>query len=118
MDFVAKNGIGGCITSLLRQFLATSVDVGVAFSHSLSHKSASDSRTNYTVHICDANFKQAPDMLTLSSWYNDQVHNDTPIVLIIDDLERCCGSVLSDFILLLRFATSSHLIYAHCSLHT
>lgn len=69
MDFVAKNGIGGCITSLLRQFLATSVD--------------------------------APDMLTLSSWYNNQVNNDTPIVLIIDDLERCCGSVLSDFILLL-----------------
>ncbi|XP_030469117.1 origin of replication complex subunit 3 [Syzygium oleosum] len=69
MDFVAKNGIGGCVTSLLRQFLATSVD--------------------------------APDMLTLSSWYNDQGNNDTPIILIIDDLERCCGSVLSDFILLL-----------------
>ncbi|XP_030533048.1 origin of replication complex subunit 3 [Rhodamnia argentea] len=69
LDFLAKNGIGGCITSLLRQFLAASVD--------------------------------APDMLTLSSWYNDQVNNDTPIILIIDDLERCCGSVLSDFILLL-----------------
>lgn len=41
MDFVTKNGIGGCIASLLRQFLTTSVDVGVALNHSLSHKSAS-----------------------------------------------------------------------------
>lgn len=46
MDFVAKNGIGGCVTSLLRQFLATSVEVGVALTRSLSHKSASDSRTD------------------------------------------------------------------------
>ncbi|KAE9620215.1 putative origin recognition complex, subunit 3 [Lupinus albus] len=41
------------------------------------------------------------DISILASWYREQDHYNKPLVLIINDLERCCGSVLTDFILML-----------------
>ncbi|KAG6714539.1 hypothetical protein I3842_05G207000 [Carya illinoinensis] len=41
------------------------------------------------------------DISILASWYREQENHNTPVVVIIDDMERCCGSVLSDFILML-----------------
>nr|KYP68128.1 Origin recognition complex subunit 3 [Cajanus cajan] len=41
------------------------------------------------------------DISILASWYREQVNYNKPLVLIINDLERCCGSVLTDFILML-----------------
>ncbi|XP_059667444.1 origin of replication complex subunit 3 [Cornus florida] len=69
LDFSAKNGIGGCLRGLLRQFLMVNLD--------------------------------AADISVLASWYSEQGNYENPIVVIIDDMERCCGSVLSDFILTL-----------------
>ncbi|KAL9230911.1 hypothetical protein vseg_006202 [Gypsophila vaccaria] len=40
------------------------------------------------------------DMSILASWYSGQSEYK-PLVIIIEDTERCCGAVLSDFILLL-----------------
>lgn len=68
MDFSAKNGIGGCLTSLLRQFSINTLD--------------------------------AADMSTLASWYCGRGES-RPVVIIIEDMERCCGSILTDFILML-----------------
>ncbi|KAJ4720942.1 origin of replication complex subunit 3 [Melia azedarach] len=68
LDFMAKSGIGGCLRSLLRQFLAAPLD--------------------------------AADISILASWYREQGNCDNPVVVIVDDIERCCGSVLSDFILM------------------
>ncbi|KAK8713175.1 hypothetical protein V6N13_148398 [Hibiscus sabdariffa] len=68
VDFTAKNGVGGCLRSLLRQFLKSTLDPA--------------------------------DISILASWYREENYNN-PVVLIIDDIERCCGSVLSDFILML-----------------
>ncbi|XP_024170606.1 origin of replication complex subunit 3 isoform X2 [Rosa chinensis] len=68
-DFSSKNGIAGCLTSLLRQFLMSTFD--------------------------------AADMSILASWYSRQGNYGSPVVVIIDDMERCCGAVLSDFILML-----------------
>jgi hypothetical protein len=56
--------------------------------------------------VCDAALKQAADISILASWYREQDNHDTPVVVIIDDMERCCGSVLSDFILMLRYSTA------------
>ncbi|KAL8141546.1 hypothetical protein V2J09_014578 [Rumex salicifolius] len=67
-DFSASNGIGGCLKSLLRQFLTVAPDVA--------------------------------DLSILSLWYNEQ-RDDQPVVIIIEDMERCCGKILSDFILML-----------------
>ncbi|XP_038720201.1 origin of replication complex subunit 3 [Tripterygium wilfordii] len=69
LDFLAKNGIGGCLRSLLRQFLMVSLD--------------------------------AADISILASWYREHDKYNNPVVIIIDDMERCCGSILSDFILML-----------------
>ncbi|CAI8597431.1 unnamed protein product [Vicia faba] len=41
------------------------------------------------------------DIQTLASWYREQDNYNKPLVLMINDLERCCGSVLTDFILML-----------------
>ncbi|KAL2329275.1 hypothetical protein Fmac_022702 [Flemingia macrophylla] len=41
------------------------------------------------------------DISILASWYREQVNYNKPLVLIINDLERCCGSVLTDIILML-----------------
>ncbi|KAA3457286.1 origin of replication complex subunit 3 isoform X1 [Gossypium australe] len=68
LDFTPKNGVGGCLRSLLRQFLMSSLDPA--------------------------------DISILASWYREENCNN-PVVVIIDDIERCCGSVLSDFILML-----------------
>ncbi|OMO92333.1 Origin recognition complex, subunit 3 [Corchorus capsularis] len=68
LDFTTKNGIGGCLRSLLRQFLMSTLDV--------------------------------TDMSILASWYGEQNYAN-PVVVVIDDIERCSGSVLSDFILML-----------------
>nr|XP_011470115.1 PREDICTED: origin of replication complex subunit 3 isoform X3 [Fragaria vesca subsp. vesca] len=68
-DFSSKNGISGCLTSLLRQFLMRAFD--------------------------------AAEMSILASWYSQQGNYGSPVVVIIDDMERCCGAVLSDFILML-----------------
>lgn len=69
LDFSAKMGVGGCIRSLLRQFLTSSTDSG--------------------------------DISILASWYCEQGNYEDPIVVIVDGIERCCGSVLSDFIVML-----------------
>ncbi|XP_034204061.1 origin of replication complex subunit 3 isoform X4 [Prunus dulcis] len=68
-DFSPNNGIAGCLTSLLRQFLMRTFD--------------------------------AADMSILASWYSHQGNYGSPVVVIINDMERCCGPVLSDFILML-----------------
>ncbi|XP_057751836.1 origin of replication complex subunit 3 [Arachis stenosperma] len=41
------------------------------------------------------------DISILASWYREQDNNNKPLVLIISDLERCCGSVLTEFVLML-----------------
>ncbi|KAG6437351.1 hypothetical protein SASPL_102265 [Salvia splendens] len=69
IDFSAKNGVGGCLKTLLRQFLLAGID--------------------------------APEMSILASWYNEQENYDKPLIVIIDDVERCSSSVLNDFILML-----------------
>lgn len=69
LDFSVKNGIGGCLRSLLRQLVMVTLD--------------------------------APDISILATWYREQGNCNNPVVIIIDDLERCCGPVLSDFILTL-----------------
>ncbi|KAK4481070.1 hypothetical protein RD792_011940 [Penstemon davidsonii] len=70
LDFTAKNGVGGCLKSLLRQFLMVGID--------------------------------APDISILASWYTEQGNTGNPMIVIIDDTERCCGAVLTDFIIMLR----------------
>ncbi|XP_010242516.1 PREDICTED: origin of replication complex subunit 3 isoform X2 [Nelumbo nucifera] len=70
LDFSAKNGIGGCLRSLLRQLVMVSLD--------------------------------APDIAVLASWYSEQENYNNPSVVIIGDMERCSGSVLAEFILMLR----------------
>lgn len=47
-------------------------------------------------------FKQVADISVLASWYAAHDNYGNPVVVIIEDLERCCGTVLSDFILMLR----------------
>ncbi|OMO83828.1 Origin recognition complex, subunit 3 [Corchorus olitorius] len=69
LDFTTKNGIGGCLRSLLRQFLMSTLD--------------------------------AADMSILASWHGEQNYAN-PVVVVIDDIESCSGSMLSDFILMLR----------------
>ncbi|XVF06829.1 hypothetical protein REPUB_Repub06bG0084800 [Reevesia pubescens] len=68
LDFTGKNGIGGCLRSLLRQFLKSTLEPA--------------------------------DISILASWYGEGNYNN-PVVVIVEDIERCCGSVLSDFILML-----------------
>ncbi|KAK2658426.1 hypothetical protein Ddye_004959 [Dipteronia dyeriana] len=43
----------------------------------------------------------APDISILASWYREQGNYGNPVVVIVEDIERCCGSVMSDFILML-----------------
>ncbi|KAG5232974.1 origin recognition complex [Salix suchowensis] len=74
LEFSVKNGIGGCLRSILRQFLMITLD--------------------------------AADVSILATWYREQGSCNNPVVIIIEDLERCCGSVLSDFIIMLRYAGS------------
>ncbi|CAH9142993.1 unnamed protein product [Cuscuta epithymum] len=69
LDFCLKNGNGGCLRSLLRQFLLLDID--------------------------------AADISLLASWYSKDGNSEKPLVVIIEDLERCCGTVLSEFIIML-----------------
>ncbi|XP_016467174.2 origin of replication complex subunit 3 isoform X1 [Nicotiana tabacum] len=41
---------------------------------------------------------EAAEMSLLASWYNDRGKYDNPVIVIIEDLERCSGTLLSDFI--------------------
>ncbi|XP_010492584.1 PREDICTED: origin of replication complex subunit 3-like [Camelina sativa] len=41
------------------------------------------------------------DVTILASWYRENRNHENPVVIIVDDTERCCGSVLSDLILIL-----------------
>ncbi|KAH7571529.1 hypothetical protein JRO89_XS04G0072400 [Xanthoceras sorbifolium] len=43
----------------------------------------------------------ATDISVLASWYREQGNYGNPVIVIVKDIERCCGSVLSDFILML-----------------
>ena len=49
-------------------------------------------------------FTQAADMSILASWYSQHGNYGSPVVVIIDDMERCSIPVLSDFILMLRYS--------------
>lgn len=55
--------------------------------------------------VCSMFLVQVADMSVLALWYIDQGDYDNPVVVIIDDLERCYGSVLTDFILMLRYCS-------------
>ncbi|XP_024031743.1 origin of replication complex subunit 3 [Morus notabilis] len=69
VDILTKNGVGGCLRSLLRQFVMGNLD--------------------------------AADVSILASWYRELGNQNSPVIIIIDDMERCSRSVLSDFILML-----------------
>ncbi|GAB2264944.1 Origin recognition complex subunit 3 [Dionaea muscipula] len=69
IDFSAKCGIGGCLRSLLRQFLNVTLD--------------------------------AADISILASWYNEQQGSSNPLVIVVEDMEKCYGPVLSELILML-----------------
>ncbi|KAI7739648.1 hypothetical protein M8C21_027763, partial [Ambrosia artemisiifolia] len=43
----------------------------------------------------------AADISVLASWYMEHDNFKNPVVVIIEDMDRCSGSVLSDFILML-----------------
>ncbi|KAL4557546.1 hypothetical protein LXL04_035728 [Taraxacum kok-saghyz] len=43
----------------------------------------------------------AADISILASWYMEQENSNHPVVVIIEDMDRCSGPVLSDFILML-----------------
>lgn len=45
-------------------------------------------------------------MSILASWYIEQENYDKPLIVVIDDVERCSGSVLNDFIVMLRYSSS------------
>ncbi|KAH0736013.1 hypothetical protein KY285_011720 [Solanum tuberosum] len=41
---------------------------------------------------------EAADISLLASWYSDHGKYEKPVVIIIEDMERCSGALLSDFI--------------------
>jgi origin recognition complex subunit 3 len=41
------------------------------------------------------------DLSTLASWYCEAENCDQPIIVIIDDLEKCSGGVLGELVMLL-----------------
>ncbi|MCD7468943.1 Origin recognition complex subunit 3 [Datura stramonium] len=45
---------------------------------------------------------EAADISLLASWYSDHGKYEKPVVVIIEDMERCSGALLSDFINMLR----------------
>ncbi|KAM3325051.1 origin of replication complex subunit 3 isoform X2 [Capsicum chacoense] len=44
---------------------------------------------------------EAADVSLLASWYSDHGKYEKPVVVIIEDMERCSGALLSDFIKML-----------------
>lgn len=68
------------------------------------------------IHSHSCFLDQAADMSILASWYSQQGNYGSPVVVIIDDMERCCGAVLSDFILMLRYSNfKPHLFVVRCN---
>ncbi|RWW16574.1 hypothetical protein GW17_00019542 [Ensete ventricosum] len=55
---------------------------------------------NMTWSKIDTTIKTA-DMSVLSSWYCEPENYDHPVIIVIDDMERCSGAILADFIRLL-----------------
>ncbi|KAM0874808.1 hypothetical protein ACQ4PT_037192 [Festuca glaucescens] len=43
------------------------------------------------------------DMSALASWYRGVKNYDKPVIIIIDDLERCSGDVLGELVMTLRY---------------
>lgn len=56
---------------------------------------------------------KAADISLLASWYSDHGKYENPVVVIIEDMERCSGALLSDFINMLRYChiLSVHLLF-------
>lgn len=48
-------------------------------------------------------YSKAADVSLLASWYSDHGKYEKPVVVIIEDMERCSGAILSDFINMLRY---------------
>ncbi|XP_078182512.1 origin recognition complex subunit 3 isoform X2 [Carex rostrata] len=71
LDFSIKYGVGGSIRSLLRQLHSEPLDEKIA------------------------------DVLTLAKWYCEGENYVKPIVVMIDDMERCNPYVLGNFITML-----------------
>lgn len=55
------------------------------------------------------------DMSVLSSWYCEPENYDHPVIIVIDDMERCSGVILADFIRMLRYSSLLCKFYYHCS---
>ncbi|CAK9166006.1 unnamed protein product [Ilex paraguariensis] len=115
-DFSSKNGIGGCLKSLLRQFLTVSLDTFTDLSLHLKTRgchvanlSSFDFSSKNGIGGCLKSLLRqflmvsldAADISILASWYCKQGNYEKPVVVIISDMGRCCRSVLSDFILML-----------------
>ena len=100
LDFSAKSGIGGCLRGLLRQFLMCSVEVSNA---KISLCGFGLGELPFQIICCNVVMMQVPDISILALWYHEQGNYDKAMVIIIDDMERCYGPVLSDFILMLRY---------------
>ena len=103
-ELSAKSSIGGCIRSLLRQLLKVTVDVSTMLFVVWVFQMKWILWLNNSVDwLSFVEFEQAADMFILASWYREQGYYENPVVVIIEDIERCCGSVLSDFIIMLRY---------------
>lgn len=62
---------------------------------------------------------QVADITMLASWYCEPDNCDRPVIVIIDDLERCNGETLAEFTALLRYSTifmCCHLIFGQVGL--
>lgn len=110
LDFSTKNGIGGCLRGLLRQLLM--VDVEVSRQKSIMMYIIDLNYIfiwclSFTITFAHGFGSKAAEMSLLASWYNGHGKYENPVVVIIEDLERCSGTLLSDFINMLRYC---HLI--------
>lgn len=122
-DFSPKNGIAGCLTSLFRHFLMHTFDVTILSTpFSLQLQIYFTTTTYYLLHPYSiiSSFSSfqfqfhlpffllfmqgVADMSVLASWYSQKGNHGFPMVVIIDDMERCCAAVLADFILMLRYS--------------
>lgn len=115
MEFSLKNGIAGCLKALLREFLGNSFDVGASMNLLCIIKlNLSTATVSFTYSFLYVVVKQPADISALASWYREQENYNKPLVLIVNDLERCCGSVLTEFILMLRYVSASFLSVFAC----
>ncbi|KAI4331619.1 hypothetical protein MLD38_029793 [Melastoma candidum] len=65
-----------------------------------AHSGISSVLKNFLKQFITTSF-EVVDLSILATWYKDQGKSGAPMVLVINDLERCHGSVLSEFILML-----------------